>query len=164
MIESERPSKTKIKQQMIELQELGEKLVSLKGEQLDAMSLPDELRLALEEVRRVSAREARRRQLQYIGRLMRAVDPEPIRRELASLDGRSREDAIRQRGIERWRDRLLEDDGAIEELLRERPDADARRLRALIRDARAERGASRPPRAYRELFRLLRDLLRGSQP
>jgi ribosome-associated protein len=166
MIEQDRPSKTQIKKQMHELQELGERLAALKAEHLDGMELPEDLRAALEEARRVTGRESRRRHLQYIGRLMREVDPGPIRAKLAAREGLSHEHAARLHGIERWRERLLEDDTALEELLRERPGTDTQQLRALIRnaraerlDARAERAAERPPKAFRELFRFLRDTL-----
>jgi len=159
MTEQERPSKTQLKKQMHELQVLGERLVSLNADQLDVIGLPEDLRAALDEARRVPGRESRRRQMQYIGRLMRDVDPEPIREKLAAWDGVSREHAATLHGIERWRDRLLDDEAALGELLRERPGADAQRLRALIRNARAEREPARPPKSYRELFRLLRDIL-----
>ena len=166
MIEPDRPSKTRIKKQMHELQALGERLALLRIEQLDAMALPEDLRAALDEARRINGRESRRRHMQYIGRLMREVDPEPIREKLSALEGLSHEHAARLHGIERWRDRLLDDDAALEELLRDRPGADSQRLRTLIRNARtehpnerAERAAARPPKAYRELFRVLRDIL-----
>lgn len=166
MIEPDRPSKTQIKKQMHALQALGERLALLKVEQLDAMALPEDLRAALDDARRVSGRESRRRHMQYIGRLMRDVDPEPIRAKLSAWEGLSHVHAARLHGIERWRDRLLDDDAALEEFLRDRPGADSQRLRTLIRNARAERpneraerAADRPPRAYRELFRVLRDIL-----
>lgn len=166
MIEPDRPSKTQIKKQMHELQTLGERLALLKVEQLDAMALPEDLRAALDDARRVSGRESRRRHMQYIGRLMRDVDPEPIRAKLSAWEGLSHAHAARLHGIERWRDRLLDDDAALEEFLRDRPGADSQRLRTLIRNARAERlkeragrAATLPPKAYRELFRVLRDIL-----
>ena len=161
MIEQDRPSKTQVKQRMHEMQALGERLAVLSPEVLDGMDLPDHLRAALDEVRRVpalaSARGARRRHLQYIGRLMRDVDPGPIREKLAALEGRSGKEAARLHDLERWRERLIEDDAALEAYLRERAGADVQHLRALIRNARAERASGRPPKAYRELFRLLRD-------
>lgn len=159
MIDQERPSKTQRKQQMLELQALGERLLALNAGQLDAIGLPDELRTAVAEAQGMPPRESRRRQLQYIGRLMRDVDPEPIREKLSAWDGQSREHAAALHGIERWRERLLDDDAALGEFLRERPDADSQRLRTLIRNARAEREAARPPKHYRELFRLLREIL-----
>lgn len=159
MIDQERPSKTRIKQQMHELQALGERLVTLNPDQLRSAGLPEDLHEAVLEAQRIPGRESRRRQMQYIGRLMREVDPEPIREKIAAWDGLSREHAATLHGIERWRERLLDDEAAIEEFLRERPGADSQRLRSLIRNARAEREAAQLPKSYRELFRLLRDIL-----
>ena len=159
MIDQDRPSKTQIKKQMLELQALGERLVTLNTGQLDAIGLPDDLRDAVLDAQRIPGRESRRRQLQYIGRLMREVDPEPIREKIAAWDGMSREHAAKLHGIERWRERLLDDEAAIGELLRERPDADSQRLLSLVRNARAERAAAQPPKSYRELYRLLREIL-----
>jgi ribosome-associated protein len=159
MIDQERPSKTQRKKQMHELQALGERLVTLNAGQLDIIGLPEGLRTAVAQAQGMGGRESRRRQLQYIGRLMREVDPEPILEKIAAWDGLSREHSARLHGIERWRERLLDDEMALGEFLRERPGADSQRLRTLIRNARAERDASRPPKSSRELFRLLRDIL-----
>src|SRR5204863_6247100 len=98
---------------MHELQALGARLVELNSEQLVAVGLPEHLREAVEFARRTTKHEARRRQLQYIGRLMRAVDPEPIREKLKVWDGVSAEETARVHRIERWREKLLENDGAI---------------------------------------------------
>lgn len=155
----ERPSKTQRKRQMHELQALGERLVALNGQQLDAIGLPEDLRAAVGEASRITRHEARRRHMQYIGRLMREVDPEPIREKLAVWDGVSREHGAKLRLAERWRERLLEDEAALAEFVREHPDADSQRLRSLVRAAVAERDAERAPRSYRELFRLLREIL-----
>ena len=157
--DQERPSKTRRKRQMHELQALGERLVALNGQQLDAIGLPEDLRAAVAEASRITRHEARRRHLQYIGRLMREVDPDPIREKLAVWDGVSREHAAKLHLAERWRERLFEDEAALAEFLREHPDADSQRLRSLVRAAVAERNAARAPRSYRELFRLLREIL-----
>ena len=148
---------------MHELQSLGERLVGLNSEQLAAIALPEDLQDAIERARRITKHEARRRQLQYIGRLMRDVDPEPIREKLRAWDGVSTDATARVHRIERWREELLENDGAIGALVRAHPRMDTRRLRALVRNAREERTAGRPPRAYRELFRALRDIIADSQ-
>src|SRR6267154_2614835 len=148
----EKPSKTELKRVMHELQALGERLIGLNPEQLAAIALPENLY------------EARRRQLQYIGRLMRDVDPEPIREKLKVWDGVSIEETARLHRIERWREKLLEDDGGVGALARAHPGIDTRLLRTLVRKAREERNAGRPPRAYRELFRALRDIIPDSQP
>ena len=163
MFDQERPSKTQRKKEMHELQALGERLVALNAEQLEAVQLPEDLHAAVAEAARLSGKharhEARRRQMQYIGRLMREVDPAPIRDKLAAWDGVSKEHSAKLHLIERWRDHLLEDEAALEEFMREHPGADSQRLRSLIRGAAAERDAARPPKAFRELFRLLRDIL-----
>lgn len=158
----EKPSKTQRKLAMHELQALGERLLKLNSEQLEAIALPESLREAVQAARRITRREAKRRQLQYIGRLMRSIDPDPIREKLKTWDGVSEEGTARLRRIERWRDRLIEDDGALRELAGAHPGIDTQRLRALARNAREERSAGRAPRAYRELFQVLRDII--SQP
>lgn len=150
-------SKTKKKQQMHELQALGAELVELSAERLAAMGLPAALLTAALEAQRITSREGRRRQVQYIGRLMRGLDPEPIREQLAVRRGVSRGNAARHHALERWRERLLADDEALTEFVREQPGADLQALRSLIRNARKEASENRPPRAYRELFRVLRE-------
>jgi ribosome-associated protein len=160
----EKPSKTQRKRVMHELQALGERLIGLNPEQLATIALPENLHDAVEQARRITKHEARRRQLQYIGRLMRAVDPEPIREKLRAWDGVSTEETARVHRIERWREKMIEDDGTIGALVNTHPGIDTQRLRALVRNAREERNAGRPPRAYRELFRALRDIVADSQP
>jgi len=160
----EKPSKTERKRVMHELQALGERLVGLNPDQLAAIALPEDLRDAVEQAQRITKHEARRRQMQYIGRLMRDVDPEPIRERLKAWDGVSTEETARLHRIERWREELIEDDGAFGALARTHPGIDIQRVRALVRNARGERSAGRPPRAYRELFRTLRDIIPDSQP
>ncbi len=164
MQDEEKPSKTERKRAMHELQTLGERLVGLNPEQLAAIALPENLQYAVEQAQRITKHEARRRQLQYIGRLMRAVDAEPIREKLRTWDGVSTEETARVHRIERWRETLLENEGAIGALVHAHPGIDTQRLRALVRNAREERNAGRPPRAYRELFRALRDIIADSQP
>ena len=164
MQDEEKPSKTQRKREMHELQALGARLVELNSAQLDSVALPEDLRDAVDRAQRITKHEARRRQLQYIGRLMRSVDPGPIREKLKVWDGVSNEETARVHRIERWREKLLEDDGTIGALVRAHPGIDTRRLRSLVRNAREERKAGRPPRAYRELFRALRDIIPDSQP
>ena len=159
MQDEEKPSKTQRKREMHELQALGARLAQLNPEQLDTVGLPEDLRYAVDQFRRMTKHEARRRQMQYIGRLMRSVDPEGIREKLKIWDGISAEHTAQQHRVERWRDRLLESEGAVEELARAHPGIDARRLKALARKAREERAAGSPPRAYRELFRALREIV-----
>lgn len=158
----DRPSKTEMKRRMHELQALGERLAALSKEQLDSISLPEILRDAVIDAQRTPGRESRRRQLQYVGRLMREVDPEPIREKLAAWDGVSSEHTARVHLAERWRARLLEDESALGELAAAYPDLDTQRLRSLVRGARAERDAGKPPRNFRDLFRALMEKM-GSE-
>jgi ribosome-associated protein len=151
-------SKTKRKLEMLELQSLGVALVELPPGQLDTLALPTALAVAVREARRITSHEARRRQLQYIGRLMREVDPEPIRAALAARAGQSTAARARQFRLEAWRNRLLADDAALTEFTRENAATDLQALRTLIRNARREIAEGRPPRAQRDLFRLLREV------
>jgi ribosome-associated protein len=159
MVEEDRPSKTQRKKEMHEQQALGERLVTLNASQLDEVGLPLQLRTAVDDAKRFTRHEARRRQMQYIGRLMRDVDPETIRDKLRIWDGVSHEHTARHHRVERWRERLMQDDGALGELAKEQPGLDTQRLRSLVRSAREEVTAGRPPRSHRELFRFLRESL-----
>jgi ribosome-associated protein len=154
-----RPSKSEIKRAMDALQDLGRDLVELPASVLARFELPDALRDAVREAQRFPQREARRRQLQYIGRLMRGIDPAPIAAQLAALRGESAAETARQHTLERWRERLLEADSALTDLLIKHPGADIQHLRQLIRSARQEAVASKPPKSNRALFRALRELL-----
>lgn len=151
------PSRTKVKEQMLALQALGAALVKLPAGRLATVPMPEPLAAAVHEARRISDREGHRRQVQYIGRLMREIDPEPIRAALAEFDGQSAQARARQQQLERWRARLIEDDDALTEYAGAHPGADLQALRTLIRNARKEISAAKPPRAQRELFRLLRE-------
>jgi ribosome-associated protein len=160
----DKPSKSQRKRDMHELQALGVKLVELNADQLDSVEMPEDLRDAIMEARRIKSHEGKRRQLQYIGRLMRDVDPAPIRERIDALEGRSREHAAHEHEIARWRDRLLEGEAAMSEaamaeLASQHAGLDLQHLRTLVRNAKADQEAGRPPRHYRELFRALRDAL-----
>lgn len=152
-------SKTRRKQLMHELQELGETLVELDQDRLVRLNLPEDLFDAVMAARKITARGGRRRQLQYIGRLMRGVDEAPIRAQLAAWDSGHRQETAQQHLLENWRQRLIEDDAALPEFLAAHPGADIQRLRSLIRNARQEAAANRPPKSSRELFRLLREIV-----
>ena len=143
---------------MLELQALGAALAALSESRLKEMPLDQGLREALLEAKRITSHEAKRRQMQYIGRLMRGLDPAPIRSALAEAEGGSAQANARHRRLEAWRERLLGDDAALTAFAAEHPGADLQALRALIRNARKEAGEGRPPRAYRELFRVLREI------
>lgn len=142
---------------MHELQALGVELIALPESLLDDMGLEPALLEAVLEAKRIRSHEAKRRQMQYIGRLMRDVDPAPIRARLADLKGESAQAAAAHKRTEALRARLMEDDAALTDYAATHPGADLQALRALLRNARREIKENRPPRAYRELFRFLRD-------
>lgn len=162
-MEAEFVSKTKRKRQVEELQQLGAALVGLAPPQLEAIALPAELLDAVRDAQRIGSHEAKRRQLQYIGKLMRKVDPEPIREALTQLAGKSTAARVQQHRLEQWRERLIADDGALTAFADSHPGADIQALRTLIRNARKEIAEAKPPRAQRALFRMLRELTEGPQ-
>lgn len=151
-------SKTKRKEAMHALQDIGKELVKLPANKLERLDLPEELRRAVEDCRRFTKHEAIRRQMQYIGRLMRGVDEAPIARQLAAWRGESDEEKALLHRIERWRDRLIENDEALTLFLNEYPQADATQLRQLIRNARHEAASNKPPKSSRVIFRLVREV------
>jgi len=153
------PSKTKIKKQMHELRDLGKELTELGKDQLAQLDLPENLRDAIREMKSINKFGAQRRQMQYIGKLMREVDTAPILAKLDAWKGTSQQHIGYMHQLERWRDRLLESDGALTELLAAHPQADAQRLRALIRNAQKEMEAGKPPRNFREIFQVLREII-----
>jgi len=155
---SSRVSKTQRKKEMHALQALGAALVELGEAQLDALELPEGLAQAVREAKRIRSHEGRRRQMQYIGRLMREIDAVPIRARLDALGGQSAAAAAHHRRLEALRERLIGDDGALTDYVASHAGADLQELRTLIRNARREQEEGRPPRAYRELFRLLKAL------
>jgi ribosome-associated protein len=157
-MQDELTSKTRKKKDMLALQDLGVKLVELNEQQLDTMQLPESLLAAVQEARRLSKHEARRRQMQYIGRLMRDIDAAPIRDRLEKWLGQGREHTAQLHSIERWREELLAGDPALARFMQEYPGADSQKLRSLIRNARRDQSASLPPKSYRELFRVLREM------
>lgn len=153
------PSKTKIKKQMHDLQKIGEQLAALNKDQLNELDLPENLRDAINEVKRITKFGAISRQMQYIGRLMRDVDPAPIVAKMEVWNGTSRQHIAWLHQVESWRDRLLEDPNSLTELLADHPQADAQRLRALIRNAIKEKELNKPPKSFREIFQVLRDII-----
>ncbi|MEP6607504.1 MAG: ribosome biogenesis factor YjgA [Burkholderiaceae bacterium] len=155
-------SKSELKRQMHALQTLGEQLVGLNADQFARLDLPDELRDAVAFAHRVSGREARRRHMQYLGKLMRRVDADSIRASLERVTGESRVAVSLMHRAESWRDRLLDDDQALTAFITENPDADVQGLRAAIRAARREREIQQPPRHSRELYRRLHQHLEGT--
>ena len=153
------PSKTKIKKQMHELRDLGKELTELGKDQLAQLDIPESLRDAIREMKNINKFGAQRRQIQYIGKLMREIDPAPILAKLDVWKGRSQQHIAHTHQLERWRDRLMENDAALTELLAAHPQADAQRLRTLIRNAQKEMEAGRPPKNYREIYQVLREII-----
>lgn len=150
-------SKSQRKRDVEALQDMGAALVKLSTDRVKKLDLPENLRTAVLECQRITSHGALRRQMQYIGKLMRGLDAEPIAEQLAEVRGESNIAKARFHGLERWRTRLLEDDDALTEWLTAHPASDAQQLRQLIRNARKEAELGKPPKSSRELFRLLRD-------
>jgi len=156
----ERISKSQLKRESADLQDLGEELIGLSREQLERLDLPVELLEAVRLGQSITERSALKRQRKYIGKVLRHIDAEPIRTGLAALKNESAEAVHRQHVIERWRDRIVgEGDAAVNEFLAAHPGADRQKLRQLSRDARRERDAEAAPRSARLLFRYLREIL-----
>ncbi len=158
----DQPSKTRRKQKMHALQDLGEALLRVAPERLAQLDLPERLRDALAEAGRITSREARRRQMQYLGRLMRDVDAAPLRMRLEEWAQGPRRDTAALHRLEAWRDRLLADPKALDELCAAHPEIDRTHLRTLILRASEERQTNQPPRHYRQLFRELKSALEAS--
>jgi ribosome-associated protein len=153
------PSKTKIKKQMHDLQDLGEELVGLGKDQLAQLDIPETLRDAIREIHRIKKFGAIRRQMQYIGKLMRDIETAPIIAKLNTWKGTSQQHIGYMHQLERWRERLLEGDAALTELLAAHPQTDVQRLRTLIRNTLKEREAGKPAKNYREIFQVLRETI-----
>jgi ribosome-associated protein len=158
--EEEQRSKSARKREAASLQELGIKLSALPDQEIKALNLPDSLFVALRDLRRLPSHGAQVRQRQYIGKLMRDIDPEPVLAKLAERKQRHDLEIRQFQEIERWRDRLLSEPASgLDELLREYPQADRAALVKLLEKAERERLEQRSPVGARELFAFLRRLL-----
>jgi ribosome-associated protein len=159
MAEAGRPSKTRLKAMMHELQQLGEALADLPAERLAGTPMPEGLRDAIDEYRRTRSHEGRRRQLQFIGKQMRLADPEPLREAVAAFRLGSARDTLQLHVAERWRDELVHDEQALGRWAETYPESDLQRLRSLVRAARKDAAAmpeQRSGRSYRELFQFIK--------
>lgn len=156
-MEAEIVSRTKKKQHVEELQKLGAALIALPAATLDALDLPAQLLAAVRDAQRFTSHGARRRQVQFIGKIMRKIDPEPVRTAVEAITNQSATVRARQKRLEQWRERLIADDAALTAFASEHTGTDLQAMRTLIRNARKEIAESKPPRAQRELFRVLRD-------
>jgi ribosome-associated protein len=165
--EYERPSKSELKRQMDELQKLGAQLVAEPRDRVKRVPMPDEVKDAILMCQTITNHEGRRRQLQYVGKMMRTLSEEEvavIQRTIDSWKGASKAETAALHALERRREKLLADDKALTELLSEHPELDVQHLRTLIRNARKEQAESKPPKAYRELFQILKDLGKKAAP
>ena len=159
-----RPSKTKQKEVMHELRDLGAELVELSVGQLKRINLPENIFDAVRECQKITAHGARRRQIQYLGKLMRGVDDEPIRAGLAMLRGESTAETARLHRLERFRSRLLEDEAVLAEIAAQWPAVDLQHLRTLRRNALKERENNKPPKNFRAIFQILQELDQQGAP
>jgi len=157
--EFERPSKTQKKRESHVLQSLGEDLLTLPADRLLPLGLPEILLDAVKAAKKITAHEGRRRQMQYIGKLMRHVDPEPIREAVASFKLGHAKDSLALHQSERWRERLLAEDEALQEFIEQHAGIDVQQLRSLVRAARKDAALvpeKRSGRAFRELFQFIK--------
>ncbi|WP_245909488.1 ribosome biogenesis factor YjgA [Sphaerotilus hippei] len=163
----DRPSKTQLKKVSHDLQALGSALLELPENRLAALDMPENLRDALNDLRGIRSHEGRRRQLQYVGKLMRGIDPEPLREAVAAMKVPGARETLALHEAERWRDLLLADDQALTTWMGDHPDTDVQQLRSLIRSARKdiEKALQAQPaggtpdrkgRSYRDLFQLVK--------
>lgn len=159
------PSKTQLKAEADEKQALGEALLTLRADLMARLDLPDKLLDALKEAKRITNFEGRRRQMQFIGKLMRPLDTEPIRAAIDEQANGSADLTLALHLAEQWRDKLITSDDALSEWLTEYPDTDSQQLRALIRQARKDAKPEKPGEAprhgksYREIFQLVRQAM-----
>lgn len=158
LTESRRRSKTRAKEEVEALQELGKRLVSVGNDRLKKVDIPEALRDAVLDAKKITSHGALRRQMQYIGKLMRDVDTDPIQEMLDELDGISNKANARFHALEKLRDRLIADESVITALKNDYPALDVSALRTLRRNAIKEQTEQKPPKAYRALFQLLKSL------
>ena len=152
-------SKSQVKRELHALQELGERLTTLKADLLAKMPLTDALRRALAEAPKHTANAARKRHIQFIGKLMREQDIDAIVAMLDQVDSSTREYNERFHALERWRDRLIAgNDETLEAFVVEFPETDRQHLRGLIHHAQHEAARNKPPAASRKIFKYIRDL------
>lgn len=159
--EYERPSKSELKRQMTALQKLGAELIAEPRDRVKRVPMPEDVRDAILECQLITDHEGRRRQLQYVGKKMRSLDEAElaeIHKMLDSWKGASKSETAALHAIERKRDKLLSDDKALTVLLEQNPQLETQHLRTLIRNARKEQAENKPPKAYREIFQILKQL------
>lgn len=157
----DRPSKSQLKREMTALQELGEELVAQSKDRVKRVPMPEDVREVILECQKIKDHEGRRRQMQFVGKKMRTLEEDEvaaIRKVLDSWKGASKAETAAMHALERRREKLLADDKALTELKERHPEVDVQQLRALIRNARKEQAENKPPKAYREIFQILKQL------
>jgi ribosome-associated protein len=162
--EYDRPSKSQRKREMTALQYLGAELIAEPRERVKRVPMPEDVRDAILTCQQIKDHEGRRRQLQYVGKMMRTLTEEEVALIRKTIDGwkaPSRADTAAMHALERRREKLLADDGALTELRSQYPELDVQQMRTLIRNARREQAESKPPKAYREIFQVLKQLQGG---
>jgi ribosome-associated protein len=143
------------------LQKLGEELIDSSRDRVKSIAMPEDVRDAILECQKIKDHEGRRRQLQYVGKKMRSLQPDEvaiIQQTIESWHGASKADTAQLHALERRRDKLLIDEGALTSLLSKYPELDGQHLHTLIRNARKEQAEQKPPKAYREIFQILKQL------
>ena len=161
--EDEWVSKTQMKKQMNDLQALGMELTKLSSDTLKKIGLDEDLFEAIATYKKITSNSALKRQAQFIGRLMRDTDPAPIEAYLAKLRGdNAAHNAFLQR-VEQARTRLLADDGSITQFMADFPQADAGKLRTLIRNTKKEQEQNKPPKNFRALFQEIKAVMEAGQ-
>ncbi|EIJ47054.1 hypothetical protein GWL_12950 [Herbaspirillum sp. GW103] len=159
--EYDRPSKSQLKREMDALQKLGESLVNEPRDRVKRVPMPEDVRDAILECQQIKDHEGRRRQMQYVGKKMRTLEPDElaiIQKTIDSWHGASKAETAAMHALERRREKLLADDQALTELLNRHPEVDVQHMRTLIRNARKEQAENKPPKAYREIFQILKQL------
>lgn len=154
-----RPNKTQLKRECDALQKIGEELIALKSNDLAEIEMPDELAAAIDEARRIKSRSGLKRQRQYIGKIMRAIDHEPIVEQLNKVKHKHDTNTAAFKNIEHWRDRLIEEGhDAVTELIDNYPNIDRQHINQLVRQAQQEKKREKPPTAARKLFKYLQEI------
>lgn len=159
--EYDRPSKSQLKREMEALQKLGEALVGESRDRVKRVPMPEDVREAILECQQIKDHEGRRRQMQYVGKKMRTLEPDElaiIQKTIDSWRGTSKAETAVMHALERRREKLLADDQALTELRDRHPEIDLQHMRTLIRNARKEQAENKPPKAYREIFQILKQL------
>lgn len=155
---AERPNKTQLKKEAKELHDLGKSLTELSQKQLDSFPLTDEMMAAILLAQKVKhKREGYRRQLQFIAKLLRLEDVDPIQQAYMKLMAHHQQQTDDLHHLEQMRDELIaKGDEKIQELLQDNPQLDRQKLRQLIRSCQREKQLNKPPKAYREIFQYLK--------